>query len=261
MTKLRIVYENLDTLIPNPDNPKDHSLSALRESFDRFGVAESIVIDDRTGMISAGHGRRLVLLSKREDGDPAPPEVDVRKGEWWVPVQRGWASKDDDEAMRAMIAFNRTTELGGWHDNSLALTLQRLAEVEGGLIGTGFTPVDLEHLLGAAFKIEPSSTGTLLALSDVSIGEPKHSVAEGEVWKIDDRHVLVVADVMTGWQTWVRYLEDGSLFVPYPGPYAALSEKADSIAMVLVQPDTYVAGHILDKFIAVKGEDRVRLVS
>ncbi len=78
----------------------------------------------------------------------------------------------------------------------------------------------------------------------------------GEVYRIGE-HVLVVADVMTDWAIWAPLLEDGALFVPYPGPYSALSDKAKDRPMVLVQPDHYLAAHLLDKYAAVRGEAAV----
>ena len=92
-----------------------------------------------------------------------------------------------------------------------------------------------------------------------TVGDPEHVVAWGDVYRIG-AHVLVVADVMTDWWLWTPYLTDPeTLFVPYPGPYAALTVKAESRPMVLVQPDPFLAGHLLDKYAAVRGPDSITI--
>ena len=42
-------------------------------------------------------------------------------------------------------------------------------------------------------------------------------------------------------------LNSGDLFLPYPGPFVPLSIKAGNNRLVMVQPDPYIAGHILDR--------------
>jgi hypothetical protein len=96
----------------------------------------------------------------------------------------------------------------------------------------------------------PRSDGSLLALTDVSVGPPTHQPKPGQVWQMG-RHVLVIADVLDGWPTWAPLLEPGSLFMPYPGPYVPLSCKAETHRLVLVQPNPWLAGHILDKYAAI----------
>src|SRR3546814_3115224 len=75
----------------------------------------------------------------RDRGDNPPEGVRVDAGgHWLVPVIVGWASRTDAEARAALIALNRTTELGGWVDDSLLDLLDGLvAEGEHGLDGVG----------------------------------------------------------------------------------------------------------------------------
>src|SRR3546814_11528432 len=76
----------------------------------------------------------------RDRGDNPPEGVRVDAGgHWLVPVIVGWASRTDAEARAALIALNRTTELGGWVDDSLPDLLDGLvAEGEPGPDGVGF---------------------------------------------------------------------------------------------------------------------------
>lgn len=143
----RIEYLPLDDLTPDPRNPKRHDQGTIRSSIDRFGVADPIVRDDRTGYIISGHGRRESLLAMREAGQEPPDGVTVDdSGRWLVPVAVGWSSRSDNEAAAALIALNRSTQLGGWQDEALVDLLADLAEVEDGLDGVGFTVDDLTDL-------------------------------------------------------------------------------------------------------------------
>jgi len=105
---------------------------------------------------------------------------------------------------------------------------------------------------------EPTpSTGELLALVDITIGEPRHVVAHSEVWRLG-QHVLVVADVVTECKLWLPHVKDGVLFAPYAGPFVAMSQKADLQKIVMVQPDKYIAGHILDRYEDIFGAEAIR---
>lgn len=145
--KRQIEYTSLDELIPAETNAKDHNAPVIKASIDRFGLIELPHVDERTGRIVAGHGRRDDLIARRAAGDAPPDDVTVRKdGAWMVPTVRGWASKNDDEARAAGIALNQSTIAGGWIRDTLFADLSHLAATEHGLDGTGFDALDLEAL-------------------------------------------------------------------------------------------------------------------
>lgn len=244
-------YVPVDEIPDAPTNAKDHARTLIDSSITRFRFIEPLVIDERTGRLIAGHGRRDSLQRMQRAGLTPPEGIQVRKdGTWMAPVSRGWASVDDDDAEAAGIALNRVGEAGGWLDDQLHDSLTRLAALPDGLAALGFTKADLTRLAPS------NSSGSLLALADVSVAEPTHVVERGDIWNIS-HHVLVCADVMTQHDLWAPLLAPGALFIPYPGPYVALSDRADQTPFVMVQPDTYVAGHVLDKFAAVRGKKSV----
>jgi hypothetical protein len=165
LTGRRIAHMPLGELRPHPRNPRTHKPAELRKSFNRFGYTNPILIDERTGLIAAGHGRYELLTQMHADGasppegvrtlvpdDPEHPD-DI---EWLVPVTRGWASRDDEEAMAYLIADNRQTELGGWDNPELHEMLTPLEAGDLGLAGTGFTPAAMAKLLEPA-KPDPTS--------------------------------------------------------------------------------------------------------
>jgi hypothetical protein len=253
-------YVDVDALIPDERNPKNHADKLLDESLARFGYTEQVMIDERTGKLVAGHGRRELVLRARDTGADPPDGIVVTAGRWRVPVQRGWASANDDESLAYLVASNRLVETGGW-EQSIASTVQQLSDTALGLVGTGYTESDLQLLLAEAEAItanegDDPDAGVLLAASDVTLGEPQHTVERGDVWNVG-KHVLVCADVMTEHALWAPLLAEDVLFCPYPGPYVALAGRIDEVVLLLVQPDTYLAGHVVDKFAAVNGEDEV----
>lgn len=157
----RTEYLPLDHLTPDPANPKAHALAEIDASVGRFGFVEAITVDERTGYIVAGHGRRQVLHDMEQRGE-APPEGVLLddSGRWLVPVQRGWASRTDAEARAYLIASNRTPELGGWVDESLMTALEALG---GDLEGTGITDDDIESLRERLAESVSEKTETLSA--------------------------------------------------------------------------------------------------
>lgn len=145
----QISYLPISDLKPDPRNPKSHALDVIDDSIGRFGYVEPIVLDERTGFIVSGHGRTKTLQQMAERGETPPEGLQIdADGNWLAPVVTGWASRSDSEAAAALIALNRTTELGGWVDDALLNILEELTEVddEHGLEGVGFTDADLEIL-------------------------------------------------------------------------------------------------------------------
>lgn len=144
----RIEYWPLADIKPDEKNPKAHSIETIDQSIGRFGVIDAIVVDGRTGKIISGHGRREALMQMKERGESPPEGVqESPEGDWLVPVAAGWSSRTDSEASAALIALNRTTELGGWVDEELLSLLDDLSDLgEEGLLGVGFYEEEMEEL-------------------------------------------------------------------------------------------------------------------
>lgn len=146
-TTRQIEHLSLSELRPDPRNPKGHSVETIDASVGRFGFVEPIVIDGRTGLIISGHGRTKTLRAMFDRGETPPEGVRVNEaGEWLIPVVAGWASRTDTEANAALIAFNRTSEVGGWVDDALLGLLDELSQVEDGFEGVGYSERDLADL-------------------------------------------------------------------------------------------------------------------
>lgn len=156
----------------NKRNPKAHDLEAIDKSVGRFGYVEPIVLDERTGTIISGHGRTQTLADMHARSENPPEGVTVDdKGDWLVPVVRGWGSRTDAEANAALIALNRSNELGGWDDEALLDLLSELDDLDDGLQGVGFDGSDLDEL-----RERVAAAAQMDFLSDMAEGAPATSV-------------------------------------------------------------------------------------
>ena len=90
----------------------------------------------------------------------------------------------------------------------------------------------------------------------VSLADPEHQVTKGEVWRVGDSRLACVS-VYDGWQTYAPLLAEDALLVPYPTPIVALTARARARRIVMVQPDPWLAGHLLDKYAQVYGDEAV----
>jgi hypothetical protein len=155
--RLRIEFVRLSELRPDPDNPKRHDLEALGQSFARFGFIAPVGINETTGYMLFGHGRRERLLASRAKGDQPPADVETDiDGDWLVPAIRG-IHLDARDGRAYIVADNRLVELGGWNEPALA---QRLAEAmqagpEAGTLGLGFTQGQMDALVAALAHSAP----------------------------------------------------------------------------------------------------------
>lgn len=203
----RIEYRPLRDLKADPRNPKAHAQDAIGSSVARFGFVEPIIVDERTGFIASGHGRVSTLTQMRMRGDAPPEGVHVsKKRGWMVPVVL-WRSRNDAEAGAALIAFNRTGELGGWADEAL---LDLLHELEDDALG--FDADDLETL-----ERSVAEAGIVAPAPDVDLdmAPPLRATARsklGDVWVLGN-HRVVCGDATD------------------PGAYAALLQGEDADMM------------------------------
>jgi len=145
--EMRTEYMRLDVLQRAPRNPKGHDKHGIRDSINRHGYVETPILDDRTGRLIGGHGRLDDLEDRKRRGEAPPRRIKTDDdGEWLVPVSRGYASANDDEAEALLVALNRLPESGGWELKGLADILDNLRTSDFGLVGTGYSATFLDEL-------------------------------------------------------------------------------------------------------------------
>lgn len=117
-------------LTPHPDNANIGDVEAIKQSIRVNGFYAPIIAQASTGYIIVGNHR---FRAAQELGAVTVPVI--------------FLDVDDEQAMRLMLADNRTARLGHDDMEALGAALSQLAESEVGLLGTGFTPLDLQRLL------------------------------------------------------------------------------------------------------------------
>jgi hypothetical protein len=113
----------------HPDNPRRGDLGAVVASIQHHGFWGTLIVQRSTGHVLAGNHR---LKAARKLGIEH------------VPVQ--YVDCDVDQARAILLADNRTSDLGGYDNETLAALLGQL-DASCGLEGTGYDAGDLEALL------------------------------------------------------------------------------------------------------------------
>jgi ParB-like nuclease domain len=121
---------DIDSVTPHPSNPRQGDLGALAESFAAHGQYAPLIVQSSTSRIIAGNHR------------------------WLAAKQAGWEriavvllDVDDEQAVRIMLADNRTSDVASYADNELAQLLSEIADVDPSLFGTGWDTDSLDVLL------------------------------------------------------------------------------------------------------------------
>jgi hypothetical protein len=255
----------IERLVPYEKNARTHSpeqVAQIAASIQEFGFTNPILVASDDGIL-AGHGR---LAAAKDLGLKEVPVVVL---DHLTPTQRrayvladnklalnaGWDEEMLQQEIAALSLVDFDLSLMGWSDDELAGLLDpegidSATEWQGDDDGTRTEEEESEE--------GEKSDGSLLALIDIAIDEPKHQVEKGDIWKVGP-HLLFICSVMTDWEVWSKYLNDEKVvFCPYPGPFVPLGEKAEDHVLVMVQPDRYVAGHLLDRYAEVKGEAAIK---
>src|SRR5215472_14229900 len=173
---MSIVYRAIDTLKPDPTNPRRHSkkqLQQIAESIRAFGFNVPILVD-RDGNVIAGHGR---LLACRELG---VTEVATLRLDHLTPAQ-----------IRAfMIADNKLTEIATWDDRLLAEQLRdlSLSGLDFDIEVTGFEMGEIDLLIHSLEDTPTAGSDPADILPDVSAAPPVSEL--GDLWLLGRHRVL-----------------------------------------------------------------------
>ena len=135
--KIEYTIVDINSVETHPKNVRQGDIGAISESLKAHGQYRPIVVDKRTNRILAGNHTWKAA-----------------KALGWLQINAGFIeTKDEDEALRILLADNRTTDLATYDDTGLAELLKQIAETDTGLLGTMFDGDDLDDLL---FKLEGS---------------------------------------------------------------------------------------------------------
>lgn len=118
-------------------NPKKHDIPGITAAIARFGFTMWIVVDARTNVIAAGHGRLEAAAALKATGATLPVGAKMNaEGEWCLPVIRhAFVSDIDRDAY--VIADNKLQENGGSDRDATRALLLRLGDRQLLSIGYG----------------------------------------------------------------------------------------------------------------------------
>lgn len=254
---LKSLVVPIENLTPMAGNPRKGDVEAVKRSYEKFGQRKPLVAR-RLGISDNGFATGTVTAGNHQ--------LEAARALKWKEIAVVFIDEDENTAKAFSLADNRTHDLGTYDEGELNALLKEMEAFDADLFAaTGYNSGDIDVILESlnGSKEEASLSqpdrGELLSLLNVAYGEPKTEVYGGDVYEVG-RHLLIIADVMKDWKKYVQYLTDDVLFLPYPGPYIALSFKLDKQKTIMVQPNVYLAGHIIDKYIAVRGADSVKRV-
>jgi len=129
-----------------PRNARVHDLPTIKASIRESGFVSPPMLNEATGRFVFGHGRLQALYEMEQASESLPSRVTDKGGQWRVPVLRGLSFDSQRDALRYLVADNRTPEFASWELPDLGEILVELRDADK-LVGTGYTNDDLDALL------------------------------------------------------------------------------------------------------------------
>ncbi len=155
----------------DPANARSHgpeNLDAIESSLRRFGQAEPLVVQAKSGRVIGGNGR---LVAMKHLG--------------WTECDIVELDLDDLQATALGIALNRTSELASWDEPALAKILEEL-RANDSLDGVGYSPGDIDELLA---ELQDGTEG--LCDEDQVPEPPEEAVTRpGDLWLLGNHRLL-----------------------------------------------------------------------
>ena len=171
---LKIESVAVEKLESHPNNPRRGDVDTIVESLKTNGQFRPIVISSDNVVLAGNHTLQAAVKL-------GLPKIDVVR----LPV-----TGDSDEAVRVMLADNRSSDMSTYDDADLIVLLEGLTDLEG----TGYIPddlTDLMHISEMHLNADDSST-TYTPTSEDKVGISKNlSVLKDEYAEKSVRSVIL----------------------------------------------------------------------
>ena len=148
-------------------NVRQGDIGAICESLEAHGQFRPIVVHKATNQILAGNH---TFLSAQALG--------------WDKIAVTFVDCDDEQAMRILLADNRSNDLATYDDSALMLILQELARTDIGLVGTLYDGDDLDTLISDLGRFDIPD-----GVDDIPDDVPAISKL-GDVWLLGGHRVI-----------------------------------------------------------------------
>jgi DNA modification methylase len=158
---------SINKLKPHPKNPRQGDVGAIHVSIEANGFYGSVIAQKSTGHILAGNHR--FLAAKHANAEQ-------------VPVT--WVDVSDEEAVRILLADNRTNDLATYNEDALAELLQDLLSDTGSIEGTGYDLESLDEL------VKDLSGPVEIHEDDVPEPPVEPITKPGDLWILGEHRVL-----------------------------------------------------------------------
>ena len=177
---LQIVWEDIDSIKPHPENPRRGDIEVIRESIRANGLYAPIYVRSQTKRIIA---HRHVWEACKLEGLAQVPVV--------------WLDVNVEQARRIMLADNGTSDVATNDDAALLAVLSKLADTREGLFGSGYTD-DAMSVLRARVEGEQ-----VIAASSLAGQVPPRYVPDGEQ---PQAHVVMLTFTPEQFAQWNAYI-------------------------------------------------------
>lgn len=238
-------HERNPRIHPDPGTPEWDTLVASL-AHDYF---DPLVWNVRNNKLVSGHLRRKVMMAK------GVKEVDVVEVDYdeSTHLARLFAANKsigvDDEAARKSI-FMELHSLEGFDTSLAGYTFNEFSAI------TFDEDINNDELTGREDQPENPRDSAKLNMLISTCQQPAIVVESGDEWALGD-HRLFCCSILRGEDFAHRLIEmraqyQGTettvLFVPCPDPYVPINADPN-VVMLLVQPDAFVASHLVTNFI------------
>lgn len=215
-------------------------LEKLKQSILKYGFSFPVFVWQKK--ILDGHQRLKAVKSLIKDGH----QIDE------IPIVFIEAKNQTEAAEKLLLISSRYAEMdqGGFQTfiYDQKIDLDSITEL-----------IELPEIDLSGIYDELAGTDSDIEKVQVTMEQPRNQVEYLDRYLVGGRHILIVCKLVEDWPHWIGELKGNNvLFMPYASFYAFHGVRASDHKLVVIQPDPFIAGKMLDNYQEVHGEDSIK---